>query len=223
MAKSIRLIFDWAEVWLLIFPLFVLVYFKIDVKRIRPINFYFIGALFINILIDVSWKSKDFLRAKGLGWAADNHVLYNFQSVGRTILFSMFLSRFLSDKYKDVLKWSIVIYSSAILINFFFFESPLQFSSRILSAESLILLTICILYFFSLLNNDQNFSYRKQPALWVAIGLSLYEASNFSIFLFYTMLISKAPSFAYVIWDVHNIFYGILCIFSAKAFYECRR
>jgi hypothetical protein len=218
-----RLFFDWAEVWLLFIPLSVLLFSKLDVKKIHPVQVYFIGALFINILIDLSWKCIDILKAKGWGWATDNNVLYNLQSVGRVILFTIFLSKFLSPKYGHVLKWGLIFYSSALLLNFIFLESPLHFSSRIFSAESLFLLTICILYFLSLLNDDRIISYRQEPAVWIAIGLSLYEASNFSIFLFYSILMSQVINFAVAIWDVHNIFYGILCIFSAKAFYECRR
>jgi hypothetical protein len=216
---------DWAEVWLLFIPLSILLFFKLDYKRIEPIQIYFIIALFLNLAIDITWKYREAFLERGWDWSLvrDNNLLYNLQSVTRVVLFTIFLSQFLSSRYKKILKWSLIIYSSALLLNFVFFESPLNFSSRIFSAESLFLLTVCILYFFSILNNDQIFSYREQPAFWIAIGLSLYEASNFSIFLFYTILISKAKNFAFIIWDVHNIFYAVLCIFSAKAFYQSRR
>ncbi len=216
---TLRTIFDWIEVWIVLVPLSGLFFFKPDIKKIQPVHIYFFIALILNTLIDVSWKYKSALPA----WAHNNNVLYNMQSVTRVVLFTLFLSRYLSQKYQAVFRWVLAMYAGGILINFIFFESPFTFSSRLFSAESLFLLTLCILYFFSLLNDDRIFSYRKQPAFWIATSLSLYEASNFSIFLFYTILMNREIPFAVRIWDVHNIFYSILCIFSTKAFYECRR
>lgn len=216
---------DWAEVWTVFIPISILLFFDVDKVKIRPIHIYFISALILNLLIDASWIYSTELLDRGFDFwlIRDNNVLYNFQSVIRVILFTIFLWGFLPTTYRKILKVGLVFYGSVILVNFIFLESPLQFSSRLFSAESLILLTVCILYFITVLNLDSIFSFRKQPAIWIAIGLSLYEASNFSIFLFYSILVNHAKNFAVNVWYFHNLFFGVLCIFCAKAFYESRR
>ena len=57
----------------------------------------------------------------------------------------------------------------------------------------------------------------KRSIAWVVAGLSIYVAVNFFIFLFYATLIATALKFSIVIWNVHNIFFIIFCIFIAIA------
>ncbi len=216
--QILNLILDWSEVWALLIPLTVLLYFPKQPHFYRPIIAYLCIALLINLCIDVIWKFKYSLPLN----FRNNNLLYNLHSIIRFLLFSSFFIK-LNQPFLNRLK---IIIPIALLIlvalNFIYFESILFVSSRLFTFEAAALLFFCLQYFLFILQTDTT-SVKGQPGFWVVMGLSIYVAASFFIFLFYQTLANNYRNLAFIVWDIHNVFYIILCIFIGKAFYESKQ
>jgi hypothetical protein len=212
---------NWSEVWALVIPLFFIARNKKIPVYLKPIRLYVILAVLINtfaILIQeykLAWgfKPGDFL------WS--NNFLYNLHSVVRLLMFSWFFI-LIGQRFMHRVKLIVpIVFIILVFVNFIFFENFFDtiLSSRLLATEAALLLFYCLQYFIYLMIEERHTRLNKQPGFWVVAGLSIYVATSFFIFLFYTYLVKQDWRFAVDIWDVHNIAYLILCIGIARAFY----
>ena len=220
MIEAIRLFADWAEVWIFLIPLFFILRCKKELPAyLKPVKLYIFIGLFINIIILISWKFKnkwdlpDFLHS--------NNFLYNIHSIVRLLLFSLFFIKLNQPFLVTIKKLLPVGFLIFVIINFIFFENfynVILLSSVTLSIEAGILLFYCLQYLLYLAQEEKDIIFHKQPGFWIVVGLSVYEAVSFPIFLLYTTLVTAAEKFSIGIWDVHNIFLLVLCILIAKTF-----
>jgi hypothetical protein len=221
-----RSIFDWAEVWALLIPLTIFIIRKPVANWIRPVKWYVITALFLNICINIFWYINKFeLFGSKPGHIWNNNVLYNLNSVARLLLFAWFFNllrqRFM-HRVKAIIPYAFLVF---VLINFIIYENFIPskqeiFSSRLLSTEAALLLFYCLQYFIYMVIEDKTVGLTKQPGFWIVTGLSIYMAVSFFIFLFYDYLRVASNKFAVDIWDVHNSAFILLCILISKQFYQ---
>lgn len=210
-------ILDWSEVWALFIPIVVFVVRRPVVPQLNYVVIYIFAALVINILVDVPWK----LYSKGTFLEvvfSYNNLLYNLHSILRLFLFLLFFRHvnIPDGKLKQTLLF--LFFFCSILLNFIFFDSIREFSSKVFTIESAALLICCINFFISELKKEEITS-ESGSVLIIIIGLAVYEAVCFFIFLFYETLSAEAEKFAIDLWHIHNVFYIILCLFIARAFY----
>ena len=218
MPKWLNEILDWSEVWALLIPIIVLIWRKGTSIILRPIVIYIILAFVMNFAQDYIWKAGvkfSFSLEKG-----DNTFIYNSHSIIRLLLFSaLFIS--IKQSILSITKKIIpVLFILFVVINFYWYEKFINFSSRTLGMEAGIELYFCLLYFLNLMQQDIPFLNKKTPEFWIIVGLSIYVVINFPIFLFYLSLSAKFQEFAIDIWSIHNILYIIFCMFIAKGFFE---
>jgi hypothetical protein len=209
---------DWSEVWALLIPFFFLFRHKNGPAYLTPVRVYVVLALLINICaisiqkfkLDWGYKPGDFFYS--------NNFLYNIHSVLRLFLFSWFfilLNQRFMHRVKKIIPFAFLVF---IVVNFVFSENFFDrqnLSSRLLATEAALLLFYCLQYYIFLMLEDKGSSFKKQPGIWVVIGLTFYVAASFFIFLFYNYLIEQNIEFAIDIWDVHNVAYLFLCICMA--------
>lgn len=212
-------ILDWSEVWALLIPLSIVLSGKRQLLANRPVIVYVIIALLINTACNTIWKAE-LLLYNGIPY---NGFLYNIHSIVRFLLFDIFFGK-LNQSYKSVVSWVVrLVFCLFILMNFSFYEkfydysSP--FSSVLLSLESVLLLILCLQYYFYKFSNEED-NKITQPDFWIVTGLSIYVTLNFFIFLLYNTISKHSIKFAIQLWNVHNISYILFSLFLAKAFYE---
>ena len=186
----------------------------------KPVVVYLFLALVINILIDVSWRLKEYMPP----WLKSNNFLYNIHSVVRFIAFILFFLALQQPFLQRVKKIVPIIALVAFLVNFIFFEDFFAFwtfSSFLLAAESGILLFYCLQYYLFKLQEDA--ATIRGADFWFVTGLSIYVVFNFFFFLFYTSLTANNyKDFTEQMWHFHNVSFIVLCLFIAKAFYASR-
>lgn len=219
MRKLYHVFLDWSEVWSLLIPLAILIFRKSQPAYLRPVKYYVYLALLINSCVILIWLRNRYQWNLSID---NNNFLYNCHSIVRLLLFSWFfisLKQHFMHRVKIILPIIFIVF---IVINFSLYENYLgrSFSSRLLTVEAAILIFYCLQYFMYLLLEERHMPLKKQPGFWVAVGLGLYMAASFFIFLFYDYLVQQNRAFAISIWDVHNIAYIIFCICLARAFYE---
>ncbi len=214
--QTLQFFFDWSEVWALLIPLAVLLYYKTSCYLLRPVVLYICLALILNF-------SQDFIREFGIKLSftsipGNNSFIYNTNSIIRLLLFSWFFIQLRQPLLALVQKIIPVFFVFFLVVNFSIYENYISFSSRTLACEALLLLMYCLIFYLNQIRQDQPFSY-ENPIFWIVTGLSIYFVIDFPIFLFYSTLSIKFKTFAIDIWYVHNIAFIILCCFFAKAFF----
>ncbi len=218
MVKYLKLFFDWSEVWAVIIPLLVLARYRKQPAFLNPVIIYLWVALFINLAGDIIPDFSTYLPK----WLGENTYFYNIHSIIRFICFSFFFISLKQPYYSHIKKILPFLSLLFIIINFSFVEkffNPKHISGNLLAAEAFLLLVYCLLYYLSLLK-DENKMITSGKDFLVITGLSIYVVVNFFVFLFYVPMLDENPDLADNIWNVHNIAYLCLCIFIAKAFYE---
>ncbi|MEO7923842.1 MAG: hypothetical protein ABIR30_09200 [Chitinophagaceae bacterium] len=198
--------------------------YKTRYPYLKPVKFYVIVALVLNVAATLLWKFKDDLGFKPGDFWWSNNFFYNIHSIARFLFFSWFFI-LLKQPFLSGLKKALpLLFVVFVCVNFLFFEDFFyyqSFSGRLLSLETGILLLYCLQYYFFTLREDYSED-RRPPSFWVVTGLSIYVVVNFPVFLFYMSFVKQFEKFAINIWDVSNMAFLLFCIFLAKAFYESR-
>jgi len=217
--KLLKEILDWSEVWPLFIPLAVLAVRRKPVNvLLKPVVIYIFIALLLNAFADFTWKFQKPLHLPD--WMKNNNFIYNIHFIVRLLLFSWFFIR-LKEPFMTVVKKLIPpLYLVYVTFSFIFFKPITDFNSGPAAASAALLIFYCILHYLYLSQQEHPPYSAKRSIAWVVAGLSIYVAVNFFIFLFYATLMSTALKFSIVIWNVHNIFFIIFCIFLANALNE---
>lgn len=220
-----HLLLDWSEVWALLIPLAILIWKRNDTPYLKPVRIFVYVSLVMNLVIDLIWKFKEKMGFQPGDFFWSNNFIYNAESIIRFHLFAWFFIGLNQRFLHRVKKFIPFLFLALVLINFIFFEdffSQASFSSRLLATEAALLLFYCLQYFIYIIVEEKSVKLGQQPGFWVVIGLSVYVAINFFIFLFYATLSKNSSDekfqFAIQLWDVHNIVFILFCTLMAIQF-----
>lgn len=185
----------------------------------RPVIIYVITGLILNlvaILISIYRLSlPDFLQ--------NNNILYNLHSVLRVILLGWYINSLQLIRLSWLSKFILPVYLLFVVVNFIFWENPLFLSTRLLSAESIVLLILCLFFLISSMRDDSDTNWLKHPSFLICIGLCFYEAVNFFIFLFFYPLLENNLQFGMLTMKIFSVSYIIFCILLALSLYRSRK
>ncbi len=232
-------ILNWSEVWAPLIPLTFYIFLKPQTRWTKPVFYFFIVTLVFGIAADVMWQRRylglnewfekylwwwyDFDPATGKK-ALKNNIFYNLNSFARLVFFSAFFTYFypIFKKLNRFVPWIFLV---LMIANFLLHESIKDFSSIQHALEAAILLTYCLIYLYKSTLDDRISSLSSLPPVWLIAGLTLYTAINFFIFLFYKYLMASLQfkKYAQEVWNVHNISFIILCLFTAVSFYKAKK
>ncbi|MBI5857040.1 MAG: hypothetical protein HZB42_05250 [Sphingobacteriales bacterium] len=219
MGRVIANVLMWSEVWALLIPLTIFVRYKINHRSMRPVIIYVITGLILNlvaILISIYRLSlPDFLQ--------NNNILYNLHSVLRVILLGWYINSLQLIRLSWLSKFILPVYLLFVVVNFIFWENPLFLSTRLLSAESIVLLILCLFFLISSMRDDSDTNWLKHPSFLICIGLCFYEAVNFFIFLFFYPLLENNLQFGMLTMKIFSVSYIIFCILLALSLYRSRK
>ncbi len=213
-------ILDWSEFWALLIPVSVILFKRKFPPVMKPVVIYCILFLFVNFAQTYIWK-------KGLVFAyssvpGDNIIFYNAHSIIRFFLFSWFFYKLRPRTFLTIKKVIPVIYLLFIIINYFLFQKFLDFGALALGMEVAFLLCFCLLYYWSIYEDDSLSVSERSPEFYIVTGLSIYVVINFPLFLWYNVLSEKFEGLAVDLWSVHNISYVIFCIFMGIGLYKSK-
>jgi len=224
MNKILMFLFDWSEVWAPLLPLIILIVFKPAGRNIRWL-YYYVPFAFINNFIAIFVLEYAYLVPSSI--RVGNNLFYNLHSFLMVILFTLYISGELSKNKAKLLKLLLVVYSIFVLINFSFFESPILLSTRHFTIGSVILISVCFLYFFRTIMDDSEKNWLNQPSFIICSGLCLYEAITFFIFLFIYPLfdrhVNSDIAFAIKMMYVYEGIFVVFCVTLAVGLYRYRQ
>lgn len=231
-------IYHWSEEWSILIPLAIYFIYKPKAKWIKPVFYFLIVAFIFGSLADIIFKRKslglnDWFKENLWWWWDDytdpktgkvfpvfkNLILYNLLSLSRLIFFGWFFTYFY-QVYKTWFPRILAAFLFLAFINYLALENIKDFSSIQHTVETAILLVFCLIFFYKL-NMDENIASTKSlPQFWVVVGLTLYIAVCFPIYLFYNYLTTQEKNYSIEVWIVHNFFFVVLNIFIAISFYR---
>ncbi len=227
---TIKDIIDWSEAWALLIPLTFYFIWKPKDDWVKPVIVYVIVALLLNLTADIIWKGHFFSIPINTKYVfsflyvekykqVSNNLFYNLHSILRFLIFAWFFYKLDPGFFKKLNRIIVPAFIIFNCINFIFYsEIHVLPNSPLFAIEAALLLFYCILYFIRLNKNESLTNPLSGAPFRIVSGLTLYNAINFPIFIFYDYLINSNETYSEDIWTVHNITYIILNLTIAFSF-----
>jgi len=137
------------------------------------------------------------------------HIYTIFDFIMMTLIFQAYLPRWF-------VKWAIICFAVAALLNSILIERLSTFNVLARSIEAFIIMCYVMRYFWLTLKSMSIKRLEKQPIFWISCGALLYYAAGFFIFIFSAdMLPYDDLWFTY--WGIHAIFTILLYLFYSIA------
>jgi hypothetical protein len=137
-----------------------------------------------------------------------NAWLYNYSSLLEFIYFIWLISKMYILKSNNKKLYILsTIYCTMALINIIFFQGKKGFHSITYGLGSLILITVCIYYFYQLLLFPSTKKLTKQPQFWICTALLFYNCCSFPIFCLNNFYYSKVSE---QIWPIISVTSNII-------------
>jgi hypothetical protein len=222
-------ILDWSEVWALLIPLIVIIKVKPRGMPVRLLTIYVILAIILNglavFMVEYHYLVPSWLYVEGY---PNNNLLYNLHSILRVTLIGTYLCLVRPYKYPVLIRALVPVYLVFVLANFIFFDDPFYLSTRLFSAESIVLLVLCIIYYFRSIQDDSQVNWLRHSSFLVATGITIYEAITFFIFLFFYPLADRDSEFlntefAIATMRLYTVMFIILCIMLALGLHKSKK
>lgn len=119
--------------------------------------------------------------------------LYNFFAPFEFLFYMYILREIIQNKKaKNVIFHAIWIYLVLVILNFLFIQKIAFFKSFTYATGCLLIVAICVYYFYELFQLAHSVNLVRQPAFWICSGLLFYYCCSFPIFGL-TNFVQKAP------------------------------
>lgn len=198
-----------------------------DIVRLTlflPVIFYFIKKpkskeLRVLVLFNLFFFIHDFIYYLLRTYSHDLGVYFNLLYIPTEFIFIFFFFRniFSSPSLKNVLNY--------ILPGFLFFWGitsffvPINtFNSILNGTESIVVIILCLLYFYEQIKSPQTLFIYSQPSFWGVIGFFLFFSGSFFVFL-YKQGYREVESFIIQYRYIHSIFFILRNILFAVAMF----
>ncbi len=119
--------------------------------------------------------------------------MYNiFLSLENTFYIWLIREIIRSKIVKKYVLFVVILFPIGSLINTFFVQGLIEFSSLNVAIGSLIIIVLCIYYFYELFLMPQFVNLLHQPSFWICTGLLFFYACSFPVFGF-TNFVGSLP------------------------------
>ena len=216
MNNLLEKIINWSEVWALLIPLAIIIIYRPKGDHAHILITYVGIALLLNSVATLMVKFYFSLP----GHLRNNNILYNIHSLVRVIFFSWYIFSVRKFRDRSLVLTLLAAYLVFLVFNFITNEPPLYINTLHFVAESILLLIMTLLFFFRSMQDDKN--WLNHPAFLVCVGLSLYEAVSFFIWLFFYPLVEQDWEFGDLTMSIYNMIYVVFCVLIAMGLYKIR-
>jgi hypothetical protein len=165
------------------------------------IYFYFIILSFIVSLFVYKYSSHTYLIyfppfllatlvgefvASYLGYLGKNNVfIYNFFSVVEFCFYMLLVSNIIhTNKAKRIIRICSLLYAVIAISNILFFQGMKVFHTITYCLGCLLIVGVCIYYFFELFRSPKSIKLSRDPAFWICSGLLFFYCCGFPLYAF---------------------------------------
>jgi hypothetical protein len=137
---------------------------------------FFPPFLFVTVLMEGS-------SLLGLLKGTSNNVVYNFFNVIEFSFYFFVLGQIIKNKrVRLLIRIAIFLYAIPALVNIIFITTVYGFPALNMAVGCLLIVTICIYYFFELFQLPLSVALTRQPGFWICSGLLFYYSCSFPLF-----------------------------------------
>ena len=190
----------------LLFPVILFFLKKIKSKELRVL-FYFNFFFFFH----------DLLYAILRIFSHDLSLFFNLLYIPLEFIFIFYFFKtvYTSTYLKNILNYILPIF--LFLWGLTSFLVPLNtFNSILNGTESIVVIILCLLYFYEQIKNPQTLFIYSQPSFWGVIGFFLFFSGSFFVFL-YKQGYKEVETFMIQYRYIHSIFFMVRNILFAVA------
>lgn len=139
---------------------------------IKAFSFFLIASLLVEMIGDVR-------NNKGL----NNLLMYNIFNVFEFTFYIWLIREIVQNKKaKNLILYILLLYPAVDLVNIFFIQGTTHFHTITYALGCLLIVLLCIYYFFELFQSPSSVNLLKQPAFWICSGLLFFYCCSFPIF-----------------------------------------
>lgn len=154
-------------------------------------------------------------------YAINTHWIGNIYLISQFFLLVwMFREQLNRKKWVNLILIFFVVF---FLVNIIFFQGPLTFNSVSNVMACLILMPLCMYYFYRLLNDLPTTDIHSLPMLWISFAVLIYYAGNFFLFLVSNYFIKGEEQSHRMLWNLHNLLNITKNILFAVALWQSYR
>ena len=136
---------------------------------------FFPPFLFITLLMDG-------ISLLGLLKGNTNNAVYNFFNVFEFAFYFVILGKIIkNNRVKMLIRFVIILYPILALANIIFIQKIYGFPALNLAIGCLLIVTICIYYFFELFQLPHSVALTRQPGFWICSGLLFFYSCSFPL------------------------------------------
>lgn len=206
-----RLLSDSGTVIILIISAFGIYKFATLSKELKIILFFVILGAATELFTDYY---KAYI-------ARNTMPIAHFYFVSSILLLCFFYRSVLAGYIKYwILNALIVSFLSYSIMNLVFIQSIYDFPNLIGSFGALMLIMFSILFFARIMTEAKIKSLRKEPLVWVNIGVLFYYAGSFFYFILFNLNVKNALDFAKQVGTFMTILTLAFYIFIAIGFFK---
>lgn len=210
MNQLLKEIQRWLEVWPYLLPVIILLATPNGFRKSGILGWFIAGGFLLSFLSTFTWRYGALLPEQ----LRNNNILYNLNSILRTLICGYFIARlsFLAS-YRH-LYWSGWLFTGFLLINFIFFDSVFLLSTRLHAAESIVLLTVCLTFFLHLVADDEvRLRQLAAPFIFCA-GLAIFESVSFFVYLFFYPNLTTDYKLSKLVFNISRYSYAFFIIMT---------
>jgi hypothetical protein len=164
------------------FAMSVILWQKIKHSELYRLPFFLLFIVLVELLGRYIYK----VLQTPNGW------LYNISVPIEYIFFaSLFYQSFAKKNRKVAVKIFLWTFPVWMLIDSVLLKSFNNFNTDTLKIGSLAMIIICLMYFTELITADEIINPFKKPLFWIAVGLFLFNAGEFTLNMFSHILMKK--------------------------------
>lgn len=143
-------------------------------RELRVIFFYFIYSVLNEV---ICYYLFTILKAK-------NYVIYDIFNVVEYVLFSIFFNYIIQNRIvKKTVLTSSVLFTVFSIIDYSYLRKPDAFNSITSGVESVLIISMCIYYFYEQLKSPNTYLIYSSINFWIIISFLIFLSGTFFLYL----------------------------------------
>ncbi|MDF9797132.1 hypothetical protein OKW21_002395 [Catalinimonas alkaloidigena] len=144
----------------------------------------------------------------------NNLFLYDLNCILSFVIISLFFhSLFISRKLKFITRLNLIFFIVFFLTNLYWGDGLNTFNSMTYGVSSFIIVVYCFMYYLKKLKNPAASNISKSRFFWYVTGIFTYYSGSFFIFITYSYLTVQKIEGVYLLWQIHNFIFLLMCIY----------
>jgi hypothetical protein len=154
---------------------FIVGLFSLYQRKLSNGLLFFPWFLLLTLIVEIFGLVRS---EKGL----NNIAIYNFFTVFEFVFYFFLLQKNIQKmKARKIVLYSIYVYVFSAVMNIFFVQGMSRFHTLTYSVGCLMLVAVCIYYFFELFQLTKSVNLLREPFFWITSGLLFYYSCSLPI------------------------------------------